>query len=155
LLIVEYSRLFPPPSAEVVQLTREKRAHLQRLRTENKFLPHDYPPLGYTGAASAEDEAQATTAVNAVVDAVLAQSDGPVSGLAVSTLIGKAIEDVDLLETEDRERAYGYVQEIWYILGFKGPTGHFASGSAFPKPDGYAEPLPLGWSAPDKPRRIE
>jgi hypothetical protein len=59
-----------------------------------------------------------------------------------------------MLETEDRDRAYGYMLEVWYILGFKGPTGHFDSGSAYSKPPGYSEPLPPGWLAPDKPRRI-
>jgi len=145
---------FPPPSAEIVQLTPEKHAHLQRLRAEIKFQANDYPPLGYTGAATPEDQAQATTAVNELIDAVLARSDGPLSGVAISALIGKAIRDVDMLETEDRDWTYGYALEIWYILGFKGPTAHFAAGSAYPKPDGYSEPLPPGWLAPDKPRRI-
>ncbi len=45
--------------------------------------------------------------------------------------------------------------EIWYILGFKGATGLFAYGSAYPKSVGYGEPLPPGWAAPDKPRRID
>ena len=154
LRIMQNSPLFPPPSAEIVQLTPEKRAHLKRLRAEIKFQANDYPPLGYTGAATLEDQAQATTAVNTLIDAVLARSDGPLSAVAISALIGKAIRDVDMLETEDRDRTYGYVLEIWYILGFKGPTGHFAAGSAYPKPDGYSEPLPPGWLAPDKPRRI-
>jgi hypothetical protein len=145
---------FSPPSAEIVQLTAENRAHLQRLRAEVKFQANDYPPLGYTGAPNPEDHAQATAAVNTLIDGILARFDGPVSGREVSALIGKAIEDVDLLETEDRERAYGYTLEVWYILGFKGPTGHFGVGSAYPRPEGYSEALPPGWLAPDQPRRI-
>src|SRR6185503_13950496 len=78
----------------------------------------------------------------ATLDAMLARSDRPVSGREVSALIGKAVQDVDLLETEDRDRAYGYTLEVWYILGFKGPTGQFSAGSAYPKPDGYSQPLP-------------
>ena len=152
--IVQTSQPFPPPSAEIIQLTPEKRALLHRLRAEIKFQAHDYPPLGYTGAATAEDEAQATAAINTLIDAVLARSDGPLSGSTVSALIGRAVRDVDMLETEDRDRAYGYMLEVWYILGFKGPTGHFDSGSAYSKPPGYSEPLPPGWLAPDKPRRI-
>jgi hypothetical protein len=99
---------FPAASAEIVQLTPEKGAHLRRLRAEIKFQANDYPPLGYTGAANPEDHAQATAAVNTLIDAVLARSDGPVSGSEISALIGKAIEDVHLLETEDRDRTYGY-----------------------------------------------
>jgi hypothetical protein len=59
-----------------------------------------------------------------------------------------------MLETEDRDRAQGYLLEIWYIVGFKGATGRFAYGSAYQKPEGYGEPLPPGWTAPDHPRPI-
>ena len=65
------------------------------------------------------------------------------------------MRDVAMLETKDRDRTQGYMLEIWYILGFKGPTGHFGYGSAYRKPDGYGEPLPPGWLAPDMPRRID
>ena len=151
----QYSQLFPEPSTEVVQLTPEKRAHLQRLRAEAKFQANDYPPLGYTGAETPEDRARATAVVNRIVDAVLAPSVEPIHANAVSDLMGKGMSEVDLLATEDRDRTQGYMLEIWYILGFKGSTGRFAYGSAFPKPDGYGEPLPPGWIAPDKPRRID
>lgn len=148
------SHRFPSPSAEIVQLTPENRALLHRLRAEIKFQAHDWPPFGYTGATKAEDHAQATAAINKLIDAVLARSDEPLSGSAISALIGSAIWDVDTLETEDRDRAYDYMLEVWYVLGFKGPTGHFDAGSAYPIPPGYSEPLPAGWLAPDKPRRI-
>ena len=128
---------------------------LQRLRAEIKFLPNDYPPLGYTGAATPENQARATAAVNGVIDAVLAQSDGLIHAKAVSDLIGGAMKAVNSLETEDRDRAGGYMVEVWYLLGFKGATGRFAYGSAYPKPQGYGEPLPPGWAAPDKPRPID
>jgi len=62
---------------------------------------------------------------------------------------------VDPLETEDRDRTGGYMVEIWYLLGFQGCDGSgLAYGSAHPKPHGYGEPLPPGWTAPDKPRPI-
>ena len=61
---------------------------------------------------------------------------------------------VNLLETEDRDRTAGYMIEIWYILGFKGATGQFAYGSAFPVPHGYAESLPPGWKSPTELRLI-
>jgi hypothetical protein len=153
--IVQYSRLFPPPSAEVVQLTPEKRVHLQRLRAEIKFQSNDYPPLGYAGAETPQDQARATAAVNAVIEAVLAQSDRPIHARSISTLFGKAMREVETLATEDRDRTQGYMLEIWYILGFKGATGRFAYGSAYRNPDGYGEPLPPGWLTPDKPRRID
>jgi hypothetical protein len=151
----QYTRLFPAASTEVVQLTPGKRATLQRLRSEAKFKPHNYPPLGYTGADTPEDGARATAAVNEVIDAVLSRSDGPIQAKIVIDLIGHAMGAVDMLATEDRDRTQEYMLEIWYILGFKGATGHFAYGSAFQKPDGYGEPLPPGWTAPDKPRPIE
>jgi hypothetical protein len=151
----QFSRLWPRVSTEVVQLTPEKRAMLQRLRAEIKFLPNDYPPLGYTGAATPEDQARATAAVNGVIDAVLAQSDGLIHAKAVSDLIGSGMKAVNTLETEDRDRTGGYMVEVWYLVGFKGATGRFAYGSAYPKPQGYGEPLPPGWAAPDKPRPID
>ena len=150
----QFSRLWPRASAEVVQLTPEKRDLLVRLRAETKFLPHDYPPLGYTGAATPADRVQATSAVDGVINGVLAWPNGPIHAKAVSNLIGSGVNAVNMLETEDRDRTYGYMIEIWYILGFKGATGHFAYGSAYPAPQGYAEPLPPGWTAPDKPRPI-
>src|SRR5262245_6043927 len=94
--IWQYFRLFPQPSAEIVELTSEKRAHLERLRAETKFERHDYPPLGYTGAETAPDQVLATAAVNAVIDAVLAQSDGPIRANAISEQIGKAMGKVNM-----------------------------------------------------------
>jgi hypothetical protein len=154
--MMQYSLLFPPPSTEVVQLTPEKRVHLLRLRAETKFQPNEYPPFFYTGAETPEDGARATAAVNDVIDAVLARSDVSIRATMVSALIGKGMQAVDTLATEDRDRTQGYMLEIWYILGFKGATGRFAyGGSAYSKRDGYGEPLPPGWTAPDKPRTID
>jgi len=63
---------FPTPTAEVVTLDAAKRATLQRLRAEKKFQPNDYPPLGYTGMATPEDEATANAALDGVIDSILA-----------------------------------------------------------------------------------
>jgi hypothetical protein len=68
----QYSRLWPESSTELVQLTPEKRLLLQRLMAEKKFQPNDYPPLGYTGVVTREDEARAAATVNQVIEAVLA-----------------------------------------------------------------------------------
>lgn len=149
-----YEQLFPKASTEVVQLTPEKRVLIQRLRAETKFLPNDFPPFGYTGAETPADQEQASAAVNSVLDAVLALSDGPIRAAVISGVISRSMREVDELATEDRDRTQGYMLEVWYILGFKGATGLFAYGSAFPMPDGYEEPLPPGWTAPSKPRPI-
>jgi hypothetical protein len=153
--VVHYRHAFPPPSSEVVQLAAEKRAALNRLRAESKFGPHDFPPLGYTGAATPRDKDVATAAVDDMIGQVLAHQNGAVAAKDVSRLIAKAMRRVDLLDTEDRDRAGDYMLEVWYILGFKGATGQFAYGSAFARWPGYAEPLPLGWKSPTEPRRID
>lgn len=150
----KYTQLFLAPSNEVVQLTPEERAVLDRLRAETKFQPHHFPPLGYTGAETPEERVRATDAVNGVIDAVLAQTDGPVQARDVSRLIGKGLSQVSQLATEDRDRTGDYLLEVWYILGFKGATGQFATGVAYSRPSGYSEPLPPGWTAPDQPRPI-
>ena len=150
----KYAQLFPEPSNEVVQLTPEKRAALERLRAENKFQPHHFPPLGYTSAETPEDRMKATDAVNGVIDAVLAQPNGPVQAREVSRHIGKALSRVSWLATEDRDRTGGYLIEVWYILGFKGATGQFVSGTAYSRADGYSEPLPPGWTTAKQPRPI-
>jgi len=144
---------FPAASTEVVTLDAAKRT-VKQLRAERKFQPNDYPPLGYTGMATPEDEATANAALNGVIDGILALPDGPVPAKTVSDLFGTAMTQVDLLETEDRDRTQGYLLEIWYIMGFKGATGRFAYGAYFVPPEGYGEPLPPGWTAPDHPRPI-
>jgi hypothetical protein len=146
----QFSRLWPRASTESVQLTQEKRVLLQHLRSETKFTP----TAEYAGAATPSDRDRATASVNAVIDAVLAQPIGPIHARVVSSLIGGGMKAVGTLETEDRDRTQGYMLEVWYILGFKGATGQFAYGSAYPKPQGYGEPLPPGWTAPDRPRPI-
>jgi hypothetical protein len=148
----KYTQLFPEVSTEVVQLTHEKRSLLANLRKETKFRAHRLTPGGYTGAETPEDAARATDAVNGVIDAVLAQPDGPVAARTVSRLIGKATRQTFWLATRDRERTAEYLLEVWYILGFRLATGQFAHGAAYPVPAGYSEPLPPGWTAPDQPR---
>lgn len=149
-----FVRFQSPPPAEVVQLTPEKRAVLQRLRAEHKFQPHPFPPLGYTGVETPEDEVTANRAVNGVIDAVLAKPDGPLKARTVIGLIRRGMRPVRALATEDRERTQDYMVEVWYLLGFRTATGLFAYGSGYPIPPGYGEPLPAGWTSPDKPRPI-
>ena len=150
----KYSSLFPRPSREVVQLTAEKRNALIRLRDERKFEPHDHPPLGYTGIATPEDGVLARAAVNDVIGSILAQEDGAVSSKMVLGFIRRGLKRVEKLETEDRDRAAEYLIEIWYLLGFRGPTGRFMNGADFEQTHGYGEPLPPGWKSPSEPRPI-
>jgi len=150
----KYSRLFDKPSNEVVQLDNQRRQTLARLKSEEKFEPNEYPPLGYTGVATPEEGAIARAAVNNVLDTILSRENGPLPARTVSDLIGRSMKQVNQLETEDRDRTAGYMIEIWYILGFKGATGRFAYGAAFPKPAGHREPLPPGWKSPTEPRPI-
>lgn len=150
----KYDSQFPKPSQETVLLDAGKRATLRRLREERKFEPYDYPPLSYTGIATPEDGVTARLAVNNVIDAILAQKDGPISSTSVSALIGQEMNRVSMLETEDRDRASDYMVEIWYLLGFKGATGQFSYGASFKRPEGYGEPLPPGWKSPREPRPI-
>jgi hypothetical protein len=151
---VRFRQAFPAPSSEVVQLTQAKRAALGRLRSEAKFGPDEFPPIGYTGAATPEARRLGTAAVNDAIDGVLSRADGPIEAKAVSALIGREMRRVGMLDTEDRDRTAGYMIEVWYLLGFKGATGRFAYGAAFPAPPGYLEPLPPGWKSPTEPRPI-
>lgn len=139
-------------SRETVILDDRRRNVLVTLMDEKKFEPHDYAPLGYTGAATLEEGDIARSAVNSVIKSIIARENGPITARTVSSLIGQGMKRVSQLETEDRERTAGYMIEIWYLLGFKGPIGRFAYGSAFQRPNGYAEPLPPGWKSPTEPR---
>lgn len=149
----EYSSQFPEPSRETVQLDTEKRHALIRLRDEEKFGPHDYPPLGYAGIATPEEGVVARAAVDDVIGSVLSRADGSLPAKFVANLIRGAMKRVRRLETEDRDRTAGYLVEVWYLLGFKGATGCFAYGPEFPLPAGYGEPLPPGWKSPTEPRQ--
>lgn len=151
----KYLQMFPETSHEVVMLDAAKRDALIRLRDENKFGPHDYPPLGYTGAATIKDKATASLAINHVIDAILQSSDREIRSEVVSGLFSGVAEKTFLLETEDRDRAGGYLLEIWYVLGFKGASGNFVYGSYFKLPPGYGEPLPPGWKSPTEPRWLK
>ena len=137
-----------------MQLNADKRHALIRLRDEKKFEPLEYPPLGYTGIASPEEGVIARAAVNDVIGSILSRADGPIDAETVSEFIGRGMKRVGQLETEDRDRTADYMIEIWYLLGFRSATGRFAYGAAFPRPDGYGEPLPPGWKSPTEPRPI-
>lgn len=144
----------PPTSAEVVELTPEKRRALERLRAEHKFQPNEVAPWFYVGVETPQEEATANEAVHGVIDTILARPDGPLPAKTVARLIEHGMKEVYLLATEDRNRTRDYMLEIWYLLGFKGATGLFDYGSAFIIPPGYQEPLPRGWTSPTQPRTV-
>jgi len=140
---------------ELVSFTPALRARLEALRIESKFGPHEYPPLGYTGPDTPEDLEPLAAIINQAIDAVLVTSDEVIAASSVRPILHLAIEEADLFATEDRERVWGYVLEIWYILDFR--TALFAEPRGYQgvlNPDGYSEPLPPGWASPDQPRQI-
>lgn len=130
-------------------------ARLADLRGEPKFVPHEYPPLGYTGADTPEDLEPLTEIVDQAIVEVLGLQAATLSASAVRPVLHRADDSVDLFATEDRDRVWGYLIEIWYILGFHVSLFGAEYGSYFQIPEGYGEPLPPGWTAPDRPRPIE
>jgi hypothetical protein len=153
-LMLLYRSQYPAVSKETVTLGDTSRARLILLRQEAKFEPNAFPPLGYTGPDTPKDGPVLRAAVNDFIDDILAQPDGPLTAREVSRMMKRPADRVNGLATEDRERTYGYLTEVWYILGFHGATGHFAKTGPAARPKGYEEPLPPGWSAPDQPRPI-
>jgi hypothetical protein len=129
-------------------------AHLEALRGERKFVPHAYPPLGYTGADTREDLEPLTQIVDRALDEVLALRAPQASASVVRPILREANRRLGAFATEDRDRAWGYLVEIWSVLGFRGALFDGSYGEAFSVPEGYAEPLPPGWIAPDRPRQI-
>ena len=129
-------------------------ARLEALRKERKFRRYSYPRLGYRGPDEPEDLEPLTEIVNGALDRVLTLRASTVSSDAVRPILHRAMEEADSFATEDRHRVWEYLIEVWYILGLR--TALFAErpGSSFEIPSSYSEPLPPGWSAPDRPRRF-
>ncbi len=141
---------------ELVSFSPEVRRRLEALRAEPKFGPHSYPPAGYTGPDTPEDLEPLVAIVNLAIEAVLSISGETIAASSVRPILHRAIEEGDLFATEDRERVWGYVLEIWYILDFHSPLfAELLSYRGVQLPDGYSEPLPPGWSSPGQPREID
>ena len=143
-----------PLPEETIAVSDTAWVRLAALRREPKFIPHEYPPLGYTGADTPEDLAPLTAIVNEAIDQVLALKSDRLSASLARPPLRRAAARTELFATEDRDRVWGYLVEVWYILGFHTPLFVSMYGDAFVIPEGYSEPLPPGWSAPDKPRPI-
>ena len=139
---------------EVVSAPETSWLRLADLRREQKFVPHDYPPLGYTGPDTPEDLAPLTEIVNVAIDGVLALKAETLSASAVRFILSRADEQVRMFATEDRDRVWGYLVEVWYIMGFHVPLFGGTYGEHFQIPDGYSDPLPPGWMTPDRPRPL-
>ena len=130
-------------------------ATLAMLRREPKFVPHEYPPLGYTGPDTPEDLEPLTEIVDQAIDGSLALRAEALSASILRPILVQAQQQADMFATEDRDRVWGYMLEIWYIVGFRVSLFGATYGTYFQVPDGYGEPLPPGWNAPDQPRRFE
>lgn len=154
--ILRLDSAYPAVTEERVTVTPENRCLLVQLRQEAKFEPHDFPPLGYAGPATPEDAMIMNRAVNGFLDAILAVRGSELAGRDVSSKMKRPIDSVFWLETADRNRVYEYLLEAWYILGFRGATGHFfartnAEGRASSE---FVETLPPGWRSPTEPRLV-
>lgn len=150
--VARHQAALAPVSEEVVELAPGTRTRLEALRREAKFRPQDFPPPGYPGPDWPEDAPILEAAANDFIEAVLAKPDGPLAARDVSEMMRRPIGRTRWLATGDRDRTADYLIEVWYILGFRGSTGRFAHGAGYLVPPGYAEPLPPGWTAPDRPR---
>ena len=137
-----------PLYEERILLGAEVRARLQALRDEDKFHSDDT----YPGPKGPKNRATLSGWVNGVIDDILAEADGPLEASDVAGRLGIAIGAASKRPAADQDRLHGYLIEIWYILGYRSATGYFpASEDA---PEGWAEPLPPGWTAPDRPRLL-
>lgn len=137
-----------PLYEERILLGDEARARLQALRDEDKFHADDT----YPGPKGPKNRATLSGWVNGVIDDILAEADGPLEASDVAGRLGIAIGAASKRPAADQDRLHGYLIEIWYILGYRSATGYFpASEDA---PEGWAEPLPPGWTAPDRPRLL-
>ena len=94
-------------------------ATLAMLRREPKFVPHEYPPLGYTGPDTPEDLEPLTEIVDQAIDGSLALRAEALSASILRPILVQAQQQADMFATEDRDRVWGYMLEIWYIVGFR------------------------------------
>ena len=135
-----------PLYEETAMLGAEVRERLEALRREDKF----HPGLGYAGPKGPKNRATLSAWVDGVLDDILAEPDGPLEASDVAGRLGLAIGAASKRPAADQARLHGYLIEIWYILGYRSATGYFPAPDD--APEGWSEPLPPGWIAPDRPR---
>lgn len=135
-----------PLYQERVTLDEGLRDRLRALREDDKFQPDGT----YAGPKGPKSRASLSAFVDGVIDDILAEHDGPLEASDVAGRLGLAIGAASKRPAPDQTRLHGYLIEIWYILGYRSPTGYFPSTQD--TPEGWGEPLPPGWTAPDRPR---
>jgi len=141
-----------PLYEEQAVLGGEVRARLQALRDEAKFHPDATLDPPYAGPRGPRNRASLSAFVDGVLDDLLAEPDGPREASDVAGRLGLAIAAAARRPAADAARLHGYLIEIWYILGYRSATGYFPAPDD--APEGWAEPLPPGWAAPDRPRLL-
>ncbi|MEQ8751738.1 MAG: hypothetical protein RIC52_18365 [Amphiplicatus sp.] len=94
---------------------------LATLRDEKKFAR---TPI-YTGPATEEDRAVMEGEVSSAINDIIKISANDAAALRAR--LAKLLENVDLLDTEDREEVFVYVVLIWRAAGGEGETGFFES----------------------------
>ncbi len=139
-----------PLYEEQAALGPDLRARLQALRDENKFHPDDTIEPPYAGPKGPKNRASLSAFVDGVLDDILGEPDGPLEASDVAGRLGVAIGAASKRPAADVARLHGYLIEIWYILGYRSPTGYFPPSDAAPQ--GWGEPLPPGWASPAAPR---
>ena len=134
---------------EIVQLTPAIRAHLVALRAEPRRwdLGPDAAPIPPKVVRRVD------VALNALIDDILSEPEGPLEAGDVAGRLGLGLAALKTVSAPVTALAWGRMIEVWYVLGFRSPTGYFIHDPA-DLPDGWGEPLPPGWSAPDQPRPI-
>ena len=139
-----------PLYEERATLDATMRARLQAMRDEDKFHADDAIAPPYPGPKGPNNRATLSAWVDGVIDDILAEADGPLEASDVAGRLGLAIGAASKRPAADQARLHGYLIEIWYILGYRSATGYFPE--AADAPEGWSEPLPPGWTAPDRPR---
>lgn len=139
----------PAPDDETARLTPEIRTRLTALRAEarNWTLGPD------AGPASPKVVRRVETALNTLIDDILSEPDGPLEAADVAGRLGLGLAALKTAPAPVTALAWGRMIEVWYVLGFRSPTGYFNHDPA-DLPEGWGEPLPPGWTAPDQPRPV-
>ncbi|WGM46268.1 hypothetical protein KOAAANKH_01136 [Brevundimonas sp. NIBR10] len=137
----------PAPDDETARLTPEIRTRLTALRAEAR----DWT-LG-PDAASPKVVRRVETALNTLIDDILSEPDGPLEAADVAGRLGLGLAALKTAPAPMTALAWGRMIEVWYVLGFRSPTGYFNHDPA-DLPEGWGEPLPPGWTAPDRPRPV-
>lgn len=134
-----------PLYEETARLSPDIRGRLQALRVEAKFAPEgDYP-----GPKGPKTRARLSAVIDDLLDDILSEPDGPIEASDLAGRLGLAVAAVSKRTEADARRAHGYMLEIWWIFGFRSAAGYFTPEDGAGVVDGWAEPLPPGWTSPD------